>query len=79
MYATHHVIGNIYVYTYMHVATIKMEAMNLKESKGCMEGFGGQKWRGEIMKLYCNLKKKWGKGERRNEAKGFEVEIHKHN
>lgn len=43
-----------------------------------MEGFGGQKWRGEIMKLYYNLKK-WGKSERRNEAKGFEVEIHKHN
>lgn len=34
----------IYVYTYMHVATIKMEAMNLKESKGVY----GRVWRIEM-------------------------------
>lgn len=47
--------------------------MSLKMSK---EGFEGQKWRGEIMKLCYNLKKEkknGGKDEKKNEAEGFEV------
>lgn len=79
MYATHQVIWNIYVYTYMPGATIKNWGYKFEgEQGGVWKGLEDRNG-GEKLWNYIIISKKWEKGERRNEAKGFEVEIHKHN
>lgn len=51
MISTGHTLRNLYVYTntYMHIVTVKIEAMDLKESREGHTGeFGGRKGNREM-------------------------------